>query len=129
MTNDFVVQAGCKLGTSILVGIGAAGAVGVTPVVGTTMAAVAFLTSCLAIEGLKALPSFEDEGLSHKTLGTFCLFVSWDITVTQISQIFARVFLFTSLPFFPSFVIVTSALVLGSEIFGKLLANQVTGQA
>lgn len=117
-TSVFLRSAG-RLGCEMAVGAIAAGVLGTAPAAGAVMAAVACLiVSCCSVrDAFEHLPFLDEHGL-REYIGRIALLGSWCATMAQVSQFFVKTSMGAAVPFYASFVIVTSALILGDSIVG-----------
>lgn len=125
MDNDFLLRVGAQWSTSVMFGIGAAGSIGVAPMVGGAMATTAYLATAVAFKAIEKILNRSNIKNSYDFIGSAALAASWIASATQISQIASKAFLFTSVPFSSSLYIVTASLLVGGQVFGNLLTDKI----
>lgn len=113
-----IYNAFLRLGCGVGVGVVTAAVCGIAPATAATMVAVAHLISLTVRDTFKQLPDPREGGVQG--IGTLLVGVSWYATMAQVSQIFVKTFMRSAVPFYPSFWIVSSALVFGDVIASRL---------
>lgn len=117
---------GFELGGAMAVGMTASAIVGVHPLLGSAMSAVAYLISQIAAPVFKMAPTFEDDG-AMGGIATCAVWFSCAGSLAQISQWLSFCAGHT-VRTLPSFAIVGSALFLGT-ILGQIVHDHLNPNA